>query len=406
MLKHLYTIFFIFFCLMSTAVAENTCAEKFELSTQGKYVVDQCGNRFKLKSVNWYGAHEASEVVGGLHKQPLINIVNLIKRGGFTSVRLTYSNKMLHNTNSIDPHRVKANPELIGKTPFQIFDVVVKALTDAGIVVILNNHTTLSEWCCGYDYNGLWHHPYAQSTTDWIKDWVMLAEHYKSNPLVAGFDLRNEVRTTRYYNTYIPVFPNWGLGDKNDWKLAATQAGNEIHRINPKLLIIIEGINWFGVPMINGYRPLLAPIKDNPIKLRVEHKLVYEIHNYSYTGPKHIGDSRVSRGQLRYADMDKKLLYETFDREFGYVVKGKEPYTAPVWLGEFGISSANVGEKEKAWWHNLADYLIDNEIGFAYWALNSEKGDGSTEGYGLVNEDWSDYKKDWRQIDMQRLLQN
>ena len=45
---------------------------------------------------------------------------------------------VLHQIVSAD--RLKANPELVGSTSFQLFDNTVQALTDAHLMVILNNH--------------------------------------------------------------------------------------------------------------------------------------------------------------------------------------------------------------------------------------------------------------------------
>lgn len=384
--------------------AASSCDLSFELSTQSNQVVDQCGKPFKLKGVNWFGAHESPEVAGGLDKQPLSHIIHLIKSAGFNSVRLTFSNHMLHNPEPVDPHRVAANPDLQGKTPLQIFDIVVKALTDAGIVVILNNHTTTSEWCCGFDFNGLWHHPLYQTTSQWLNDWVMMVSRYRQNPLVAGVDLRNEVRTMRYYGSVLPVYPNWGLGDENDWKLAATQAANIILAVNSKLLIIIEGINWYGTPMIDGYRPMLMPVRSNPVQLTIPHKLVYEAHVYAYTGPKHTGNDASSIGQVRYGDMDENTLRQTLDEEFGYVLEAGHPYTAPVWLGEFGVGDMDASDSDKQWFKRMTSYLLEKNMGWSFWALNPIRADGSIEPFGLLTMDWSDYKQSWRDEYMQQLL--
>jgi aryl-phospho-beta-D-glucosidase BglC (GH1 family) len=387
------------------AIAITNCDKPFELSTQQNQIVDSCGNKIKLKSVNWYGAHESSEVVGGLDHQSLEYIVTLIKNGGFNSVRLSFSNQMLHNTLAVDPARVAANPALVSKTPLEVFDDVVNALTDAGLIVILNNHTTTSTWCCGFDYNGLWYHPRNQTTEQWIDDWTMLAKRYRDNPLVAGYDLRNEVRTTKYQNTIFPENPNWGLGDKNDWKLAATSAGNAIHKVNPKVLIIVEGINWSGIPMLGGYRPMLTEVKDNPIVLAVPHKLVYQEHVYAFTGPSHTGDPLSSIGHSRYSDMDEATLRATLDKEFGYISELRHAYTAPVWLGEFGVSGENASELDKDWFRFVTNYLIDKDMGWALWALNPERADGTDDFFGLMNKDWSGYREDWRREFVQRLLE-
>lgn len=401
--RFILSAFLLFLC--SLTFAKNNCTKTFELSTKENTIVDQCGNYFKLKSVNWYGAHDVAEVVGGLDKQPLKNIVLLIKRGGFNSVRLPFSNDMIGDKKIVDPKYIAANPELKEKTPLQIFDIVVKALTDAGIVVILNNHTTLSQWCCGYDYNSLWYHPDYQSVEKWISDWTYLASRYRDNPLVAGADLRNEVRTGHFYKTVFPIYPNWGKGGQNDWKSAAKKAGDAIHQINPNLLIIVEGINWTGIPIINGHRPLLTPIKDSPLVLDHPNKLVYEVHVYGYTGPTHTGDDSSSPKQMRYRDMDEATLKSTFDSEFGYVLEKGQRYTAPVWLGEFGVGS-EASEQEQVWFQHTANYLIEKEMGWGFWSLNPEHVDGTPEGYGLLNDTWTGYRNDWRNASIERLLQS
>ena len=42
----------------------------------------------------------------------------------------------------IEAERLSANPDLIGKTALEIHDKTVEALTEAGLMVILNNHVS------------------------------------------------------------------------------------------------------------------------------------------------------------------------------------------------------------------------------------------------------------------------
>ncbi|MGR9993488.1 glycoside hydrolase family 5 protein, partial [Escherichia coli] len=67
----------------------------------------------------------------------------------------------------------------------------------------------------------------------WIDDWTMLASRYKDDPTVIGVDLHNE-----------PHGPAcWNCGDPaRDWRAAATRAGNAVLAVNPRLLIIVEGV--------------------------------------------------------------------------------------------------------------------------------------------------------------------
>lgn len=63
-------------------------------------------------------------------------------------MRLTYSLQLIYDNNVIPERYLKANPNLKGKRALEVFDIVVKELTKAGLMVILNNHTSSSMWCC------------------------------------------------------------------------------------------------------------------------------------------------------------------------------------------------------------------------------------------------------------------
>jgi aryl-phospho-beta-D-glucosidase BglC (GH1 family) len=385
-------------------LAQAAESPRFPLSTAGRYVVDSQGIRFKLRSANWYGFHLDSQVLKGLDRQPLASMIGLYKAWGFNSVRLPFSNQMLHHTRPVPDEAVAANPEFRGQNPLQVMDAVIQAFTDNGIAVILNNHSTSSEWCCNFDSNGLWHNEgastYSQSAEQWVQDWLMLAARYKNNKLVVGADLRNEVRTGKWRNTIIPVFPNWGKGDGNDWALAAADAGNRILAVNPDLLIIVEGINWTGtIPLLgSGERPHLQPVQGRPVNLIVPNKLVYAAHNYSFTGPNHTGDDKTSPGKTRYGQMDAQTLRDTLDREFGYVLNNDQYYTAPVWVSEFGAAANEGDPATRAWFAELVRYMVDKDLDFAYWPFNHE-------GYGLVSEDYSrNLMDDWRYAELSRLI--
>jgi endoglucanase len=50
----------------------------------------------------------------------------------------------------------------------EIFDATVESLTNAGLMIILNNHISDAMWCCGTDdSNGLWHNE-NYSADQWV----------------------------------------------------------------------------------------------------------------------------------------------------------------------------------------------------------------------------------------------
>src|SRR5258705_4500996 len=66
------------------------------LRTDGRWIVDAKRRRVKLAGVNWYGAEEHDEVVGGLDHRPLDRIAACVAAMGFNTVRLPFSNAVVH----------------------------------------------------------------------------------------------------------------------------------------------------------------------------------------------------------------------------------------------------------------------------------------------------------------------
>lgn len=216
-----------------------------------------------------------------------------------------------------------------------MYDAVVAALTGDGFAVILNNHTNTSRWCCGIDGNERWNS--AQSTQQWADDWVFMARRYAGDPGVVGADLYNEVRRD------VLDDPNWGQGDAHDWYAAAQLAADRIlTEADPDLLIVIEGINWTGLP-VDGLphgRPTLAPARTLSHTLVAAHKLVYSAHFYGYTGPSHSGATGIGETHdARYQDLTRDQLFQTLDDQALFVEQGNQHFTAPVWVSEFGIGA-------------------------------------------------------------------
>ncbi|MEU4221648.1 cellulase family glycosylhydrolase [Actinoplanes sp. NPDC026623] len=354
------------------------------LSTRGRYIVDADGVRFKLRSGNWHGAsgtwngsgdvadnaaHHSGENSGriplGLDRAPLAEIVAGFQSIGLNSVRLPFSDEMLTDRQPVTDAAVAANPRFRGLTPLQVYDEVVAGLTGAGLAVILNNHTNTTRWCCGVDGNERWNA--SQSTPQWEENWLSVVRRYAGNPRVVGADLYNEVRRTVWDD------PNWGTGDDHDWFAASQRLGDRILReANPNLLIIVEGINWTGIPA-DGFahgRPTLRPVGSLSHTLVRSGKLVYAAHFYDYTGPNHTGATGIGEtSDPRYRDLSAAELRDVLYRDAFFVgAESGRHFTAPVWISEFGVDgNARAGTKQRDWFAAFVDLLIAADADFAYW---------------------------------------
>lgn len=343
----------LFFIVLSTFASAAYAADarssglQLPLHTSGHSIVDAHESLVRLISVNWYGFDEQEFVVGGLDHAPLATIVGRIRDMGFNSVRLPWANETLERNPVVPDYAVSANPQFRGKHAMEIMDAVIDALSREGIMVILDNHVSRADWCCKEnDGNGLWANTeYPES--QWIKDWQTIVQRYKAQRYVIGTDLRNELRD----------HARWGGPDpKLDWHGAAERAGNAILKVNPDLLIIVEGSQYS-----TDFREALK----NPVKLDVAGRLVYSPHDYA------MGHRN---GLNSYEDLRRVL-----DQKWGYMLTA-EP-AVPIWVGEFGTCQ-NTNKCGIPWFPWFVRYLKENNLSWSYWPINGTQSSGSRRTYG------------------------
>ena len=324
------------------------------LHTSGRWIVDRNGNVVKLSSVNWYGAEEKDFVPAGLELASLDSIAAKIRCMGFNSVRLPWSNQLVETNPVVSNAAVAANPQFDGMHAMDVFDAVVQSLARHGIMIILDNHMSNANWCCSNtDGNTLWYNAqYPESS--WLADWQSLATRYAGQPMVIGADLRNEPR----YNA------TWGGSAATDWHAAAERGGNAVLSANPNLLIFVEGVSYAGD---------LTGVANLPVVLDLPGHLVYEAHNY----PWYQSFSTYSQ------------LAQNLNDHWGYILTPNQPYTAPVWVGEFGTCHTTVSCFQSStvgsygfWLDNLLQYLEQNDVGWSYWAVNGTEASGNSRTYG------------------------
>ncbi|KAK4251248.1 endoglucanase [Corynascus novoguineensis] len=352
------------------------------LRTRGRDVVDARGRRFKLASVNWYGASDELLVPGGLDVRHRRDIARTVRRLGFNSVRLPYADEMVVTNPPVDERLVRANPDLAGRRALDVYVAVIEALTDEGVAVIVNNHITSATWCCGADpCDAGWANDHLpsllcrvrQTEEEWIQHWEEVMGRLVGNPLVIGADLRNEVRGL------------WGTMPWERWAAAAEKAGNRLLKLNRDWLIVVGGTES---------QNDLSGVARRPVVLDVPNRVVYSAHVYSWSGWGSLGG--------RYAKRTYASFVRSMRDNWAYLVEGG---IAPVWVGEFG-APAHPGEGDANYWRNLLRYLKTVDADFGYWAINPRKPhNNEEETYSLLEDDWATPVLDYRMKDMTELMQ-
>ncbi|MCV0428998.1 MAG: cellulase family glycosylhydrolase [Roseibium sp.] len=333
------------------------------LSTAGNQIIDSNGDAVQIRAVNWFGAENDVRAPHGLWQRPMTEMMDQMVDEGFNAIRLPFSvQNILENQVATS---VGGDPSLAGLTTLEIFDRIIDYAEEIGIKIILDAHRVTQ----GNGAEGIWYSG-AYDETDWISAWETLATRYGDSTAVIGADLLNE-----------PHLGTWGTGERNDWAAAAEQAGNAVLDVAPDWLILVEGIgNYDGDNYWWGGQ--LQGVRDRPVELAVDNKLVYSPHDYP-----------ASIYQQPWFT-DGSDLYEVFRENWGFIY---EEGIAPILLGEFGSRLENA--QDLVWAEAITNYLSGDfdgdgvndlnagEVGpsFAWWSWNPNSGDTG----GYVLDDWT-----------------
>lgn len=118
------------------------------LSTRGRHIVDARGARVRLRCASWSGAQEKFMVPSGLWARDRVAIARMAASIGLNCLRIVWSLDAVAASGvalgsngaagagagarrAVPEAAVKANPDLIGKTPLEVLDAVVAAASDA-----------------------------------------------------------------------------------------------------------------------------------------------------------------------------------------------------------------------------------------------------------------------------------
>lgn len=235
--------------------------------------------------------------------------IDSLKAWGFNSVRLPMHYNLY--TLPIEDEPVFGQNTWLDKG-FQITDDLISWCAQNEMYVILDMHATpggqgYDEGISDYDPSkpSLWESTLNQEKLASL--WKQLAERYKDEKWVAGYDLINET--------------NWNLPGGTLLRAVYERITDSIRTVDQDHIIFIEG-NWFA----NDFTGLTPPWDD---------EIVYSPHKYWSTN-------------------DQASIQ--------WVLDLRNTYNVPLYLGESG-------ENSNQWFRDAIHLLEENNIGWAWWPM-------------------------------------
>jgi len=265
--------------------------------------------------------------------------LQFIKSLGLNSIRLPFNYHHFEDDMA---------PFVLRETGFKQLDRAIEACARNQIYTILDLHSAP-----GYqnqDWHSdnptaqalFWQHKHFQDRAIWL--WEIIADRYKDNPWVAGYNPLNE-----------PADPS-----SNGIKFFYRRVVEAIRRVDPNHILFLEG-NRFS--------------QDFSIFEQSFENTVYSPHHYPTPGFIDGGPyPGISRGEY----IDKSVV----QKELRKICKFMLDHQAPIWIGEFGPVYTGIPEKDAMRYQLLRDQLaLYDELG-ASWCLWTYKDLGLQ---GVVN---------------------
>ncbi|KAK4260553.1 hypothetical protein QN277_003651 [Acacia crassicarpa] len=353
------------------------------LSTNKRWIVDEAtGKRVKLVCAHWVG-HLSPMVVEGLDKLPLNDIVDQFHDKGFNCVRLSYStylftryaNQTVAKTLSgLDlPEATKSaiakhNPWVLNRTHLEAYETVVDALDKKGVMTIIDNHVSFPNWCCdNADGNGFFGDRHFDPD-EWLRGLAFVAGHFKEKSHVIAVDLRNELRGARQ--------------NKHDWYDYVRKGARTIHKANPKVLVIVSGLNFDSD---------FTFLKKKGLDLDdLGHKLVYEMHLYSFTGP---AQDRWTIQPLNRICAD--TIESLVNGQSAFLMSGEN--AAPLFVSEFGYDMRGLTPSDNNFVPCFTAYAAAADLDWSLWAFGGSYYErqgqiGVEEAYAVLDDTWKNYR--------------
>ena len=311
------------------------------LKAEGKKIIDQNGNEVLLRGMGLGGwmlmegyMMQSSDVADTQHEfrqrlEDLMGVDNTnvffdkwlenhvtkadidsLSSWGFNSVRLPMHYNLF--TLPIEEESIEGENTWLTKG-FTIIDELLQWCEENEVYLILDLHAAPGGQGANAaisDYNpdlpSLWESELNKNKT--IALWKKLAERYKDEEWIGGYDLLNEV--------------NWEMENDNEELLNLYKdITTEIRAVDNNHIIFIEG-NGFA----NDFNGLTPPWDDN---------MVYSFHKY---------------------------WSENTTESIQWVLDIREENNVPLWMGE-------AGENSNVWFTDAIELFETNDIGWSWWPM-------------------------------------
>lgn len=230
--------------------------------------------------------------------------IHFIKSTGMNTIRIPFNYKLF----TYEDYLGENNPN----RGFELLDRVIGWCRQEGIYVILDMHCapggqTGDNIDDGYGYPFLFQNAGSRQLT--IKIWARIADHYKNDPAVLGYDLLNEPIATYFNKTELNPF----------LEPLYKEITKAVRAVDKNHIIILGGAQWDS--NMHMFGPPFDP------------KLVYTFHKY-------------------WTATTQDVIQEYLDF--------RDRYNVPIYCGE-------TGENKTAWIHDFRVLLEKNNIGWNFW---------------------------------------